>query len=31
MGDFVAIFDNNGTSYEMGHVGEYEQDEQAEG
>lgn len=21
--DFVAIFDNNGTSYMMGHVGEY--------
>lgn len=30
-GDFVAVFDNNGTSYSMGHVGEYDQDEQAEG
>lgn len=26
-GDFVAIFDNNGTSYSMGHVGEYDDDE----
>lgn len=25
-GDFVAIYDNNGTSYMMGHVGEYDQD-----
>lgn len=29
-GDFVVIFDNNGTSYSMGHVGEYDQDEQAD-
>ena len=25
--DFVAIFDNNGTSYTMGHVGEYINDD----
>lgn len=30
MGDFVAVFDNNGTSYSMDHVGEYDQDEQAD-